>query len=151
MRDRSKRWLFGALAVGVADGAILLAAGVILPTTQQLHASGLSLVAAMTSELGSLVPAGVAAGLGAILGVFGAGWWQQHLLGPALSSTSDAAGPAFAGVLASPVYAIVRRNASRKRAPMEWAQGCPPHRIYVAAAKVPGPTPSPSARAYGPA
>ncbi len=149
MRERSKRWLWAATAISVTDAAVLLAAGLVLPAAEQLHASGAALVAAILSDVGSLVPGGVTAGLGAILSVFGAGWWQQHLVSPALASDSGTGATALAGVLASPVYAIVRRGSGAQRAPAGRSTGAPPHRIYVAVGSIVGPVPPPRGSGRG--
>lgn len=132
MRDRRRRWLTAGLLIVGADAGLLLSAGLVLGASQQVHASAFGLVSLMMDEMGSLVPAGVSAGLAAILGLLGAGWWQQHLIGPALTSESDAGLPALGGVLAAPVYLVVRRAARTPRKESPDAAGSPPHRVYVA-------------------
>lgn len=133
-RVRWKRWATAVAVVAVADVAILLAAGAVLVASQQVHASVVSLVGAMLTDVGAVVPPRVAEGLGAILSVFGAGWFSQ-VLGPAVSGGSGSAMPALGGVLAAPVYTVVRRKARPSTQPNEDDSGPPPHRIYVAAAK----------------
>ncbi len=118
------------VAVAAADIAILLAAGEVLATSQQVHTSVMSLVAAMLTDIGALVPPSIENGLGTILAVFGAGWFSQ-VLGPAFSGSSGSAVPALGGVLAAPVYTVVRRKVRRAPPPKRDDSGPPPHRIFM--------------------
>ncbi len=118
------------VAVAAADVAILLAAGTVLATSQQVHTSVMSLVAAMLTDIGALVPPSIANGLGKILAVFGAGWVSQ-VLGPAFSGSSGSAVPALGGVLAAPVYTVVRRRVRPTLPPEPGDSGPPPHRIFM--------------------
>lgn len=134
MGARWKRWMTAIAAIVAADAAILLAAGVVLTLSQQMHASAMALVGAMLADLGALVPARLSDGLTTILGVFGAGWFQQ-ILGPSFSGASGSGVPALGGVLAAPVYTFVRRRVRRPARTTEDRVGAPPHRVFVATAK----------------
>ncbi len=122
------------VAVAAADVAILLAAGTVLAASQEVHASVTALVAAMLTDVGALVPSSIANGLGTILAVFGAGWFSQ-VLGPAFSGSSVSAVPALGGVLAAPVYTVVRRTVHPTPPPISGELVPPPHRIFMPRAK----------------
>lgn len=115
--------------------AILLAGGFVLAASQTMHASVMSLVGAVLADVGGLVPPRIAGGLGAILQTLGAGWLQR-ILGPVLSGGSGSDLPALGGVLAAPVYTVVRRSLRTAAPEKGERKGAPPHRIRVAAAKV---------------
>lgn len=132
MRARRRRWVTAALLVLGADAALLLSAGLVLGASRLLHSSAFGLVAVVLSEMASALPAGVLAGFGAILGILGAGWWQQHVFGPAFSGETDAGLPALGATLAAPVYLVLRRAARSVPEEPAAAPGSPPHRIYVA-------------------
>jgi hypothetical protein len=148
MRVQRRRWVLAIVAVAATDVAILLGAGAVLAASSQAHASVTALVGAMLGDVAALIPQGVADGLGAILGVLGAGWWQQHLLGPALANGSAAGVPALGGVLAAPVYTLVRRRARSPKTHPSATPGPPPHRIYVPVARVLEPGMSASTAAH---
>ncbi len=122
------------VAVAAADAAILLAAGIVLAASQQVHTSAMALVASMLADVGALVPPSIANGLGTILAVFGAGWFSQ-VLGPAFAGSSGSAVPALGGVLAAPVYTVVRRRVRPTPPSKPHDSGPPPHRIFIPLAK----------------
>ncbi len=132
MRFPRRRWVVVALLVIAADTALVLTAGLFLAASSRLHSSVTLLAAGMLNGVASIMPAGIAAGVGAILGVLGAGWWQAHLVGPALAGGTGTGAPALAGVLAVPVYAAVRRSAKGRPRPPVAPRGAPVHRVYVA-------------------
>lgn len=133
MLGRRRRWLTAAVAIVAVEAALILSAGVVLEASRQFHASIISLVLQAFEVLGALLPQGILAGLAAILGLLGAGWWQEHLIGPAFSGQSQAGLPALGAVLAAPVYTILRRSLGRRSVAAKDTHGAPPHRIYVAA------------------
>lgn len=135
MRARWKRWSTAVLAVAAVDAAVLLAAGLVLSGARQLHDSAFTLVGLALADLGSLMPAGIARGMNAILGILGVGWWQR-IVGPTLTGGSGSGAPVLAGVLAAPVYTVVRRKIRAAPRPQPPTSGAPPHRIYQPIAQV---------------
>lgn len=133
MHANRRRWVTAAVVVLGADAALLLAADLIQAASQQLHASAFDLVAAVFTGAATVIPSSFTNGLGAILGSLGADWWQRQLLGPALAGEAGGGPQALGGVLAAPVYAIVRRMARRTGVRVASRAGSPPHRIFIAA------------------
>ncbi len=121
-----------AALIGAADAVLLLSAGTVLSASRQFHASVFGIVGGMLADLAGILPQGFLRGIGAILGFLGAGWWQEHLLVPALGSGTEADLPALGGVLAAPLYLVLRRSALAVREPSSTVSGAPPHRVFVA-------------------
>jgi len=141
------------LLVAAAESVLILGAGLVAGTAQQLRRTAFAIVESLVGGVGSLLPRGFVAGLAAILGVLGAGWWVPHLIVPAVSGESGTDLPALGGVLAAPAYLAVRRFTKPDRRPDAQGRGSPAHRIYMvkgtrlrerlsSAVQVPSPPPS---------
>lgn len=133
MRARTRRWAFAVLLMAGAEGLLLLAAGLILGLASAFHASLFSLVGAVFAQVVSILPVRLVAAFGVVVDALGAGWWQTHLVAPAIDQTSESGLPALGGVLAAPVYTVLRRTLRATKEAETESRGAPPHRVYITA------------------
>jgi predicted lipid-binding transport protein (Tim44 family) len=61
------------------------------------------------TALAAMIPSGLGASLGVLVGFLGFGWLYQHLIGPSLAGNAGAGLSTFGGALVAPVYFGVRR------------------------------------------
>lgn len=147
MRARLRRWVVAAALVAAAEAALLASGRWVLLGSQALRTSALGLVSSTLSEIGSVLPAGFTEGLAAIVGILGAGWWQEHLIGPTLAGGRNASVSTLGAALAGPLYLLARHAAHARRERRSPSRYAPPHRVYLpVVAKGAGPRSSDASR-----